>query len=155
VCGAHTPTFQRIAAPAGERAATAAAFKAARITNVLHYVDNGEQLLDFLYQRHEFGGETGAAPRPGLILVNLRLSSQAGRAALARLKDDPSLSTIPIVMLTNVPSPPDEDAGAPLAAGVDAVLKKPITLAGLLNTLTSLDRYWLEIVELSPRPTTP
>lgn len=134
---------------ATDRDQTIAAFRAARITNSMRFVADGDQLLDYLYQRHAYAGETGAAPRPGLILVNLSLTTAAGRSALERLQNDPALSAIPIVVLTGANAAHNGAVGP--MAGASATLQKPITLAGFLETLEVLDRYWLEIVELSPR----
>src|SRR6185503_10820087 len=55
---------------AAERTLTQQALDCAHISNGLRFVHNGPQLLDYLYQRGEFSGETGAAPRPGLILLD-------------------------------------------------------------------------------------
>ena len=54
-----------------DRMLTRQALEQAHISNSLRFVEDGEQLLDYLYQRGEFAGETGKAPRPGLILLDL------------------------------------------------------------------------------------
>ena len=85
---------------ADDRALTQQALEDAHISNDLRFVDDGEQLLDYLYQRGEYSGETGAAPRPGLILLDLNMPRMDGREALQRIKGDPTLVDIPIVVLT-------------------------------------------------------
>ena len=134
---------------ADDRALTRLALEGARISNTLRFVEDGAQLLDYLYQREAFGGETGSAPRPGLILMDLNMPNVDGREALRIIKDDPSLRDIPVVVLTS--SRLGKDAVESHELGVTAFLQKPVTLSGLLEAMNVLDRYWLSIVELSPR----
>ena len=134
---------------ADDRTLTKLALEGARISNTLRFVEDGAQLLDYLYQRGPFGGETGSAPRPGLILMDLNMPNVDGREALRIIKDDPSLRDIPIVVLTT--SRLGKDAVESYELGVTAFLQKPVTLSGFLEAMNVLDRYWLSIVELSPR----
>ena len=134
---------------ADDRALTKLALEGARIANTLRFVEDGTQLLDYLYQRGTFDGETGSAPRPGLILMDLNMPNIDGREALRIIKDDPSLRDIPVVVLTS--SRLGKDAVESHELGVTAFLQKPVTLSGLLEAMNVLDRYWLSIVELSPR----
>src|SRR5438874_13797079 len=69
-----------------DRMLTQQALEDAHISNDLRFVEDGEQLLDYLYQRGEYAGETGAAPRPGLILLDLNMPKLDGREALQRIK---------------------------------------------------------------------
>ena len=134
---------------ADDRTLPKLALEGARISNTLRFVEDGAQLLDYLYQRGPFGGETGSAPRPGLILMDLNMPNVDGREALRIIKDDPSLRDIPIVVLTT--SRLGKDAVESYELGVTAFLQKPVTLSGFLEAMNVLDRYWLSIVELSPR----
>ena len=134
---------------ADDRALTKLALEGARIANTLRFVEDGTQVLDYLYQRGTFDGETGSAPRPGLILMDLNMPNIDGREALRIIKDDPSLRDIPVVVLTS--SRLGKDAVESHELGVTAFLQKPVTLSGLLEAMNVLDRYWLSIVELSPR----
>ena len=134
---------------ADDRTLTRLALEGARIANTLRFVEDGAQLLDYLYQRGAYGGETGAAPRPGLILMDLNMPNVDGREALRIIKEDPKLRDIPVVVLTT--SRLGKDAVDSYEMGVTAFLQKPVTLSGLLEAMNVLDHYWLEIVELAPR----
>ncbi|HEX3866512.1 MAG TPA: response regulator, partial [Gemmatimonadaceae bacterium] len=90
-----------------DRMLTQHALEDAHVANELRFVDDGEQLLDYLHQRGRFSGETGAAPRPGLILLDLNMPKMDGREALRRIKSEPTLLDIPVVVLTT--SSLDED----------------------------------------------
>jgi CheY-like chemotaxis protein len=126
------------------------ALEEARLSNTLRFVEDGEQLLDYLYQRGEFAGETGKAPRPGLILLNLDAPNMGGREALKVIKRDPTLRDIPVVVLraprliADIVQPHDLD--------VSSFITKPVTFSGLVEALSAADRYWLEIVEAAPVP---
>ncbi len=132
-----------------DRMLTKLALEGAHVSNTIKFVEDGAKLLDYLYQRGEYAGETGAAPRPGLILMDLNMPNVDGREALKLIKDDPSLRTIPIVVLTT--SRLGRDVIESYELGVTAFMQKPVTLTGFLEAMNVLDRYWLEIVELSPR----
>ena len=133
-----------------DRMLTQQALEDAHISNELRFVEDGEQLLDYLYQRGRFAGETGAAPRPGLILLDLNMPEMDGREALRRIKSDPGLVDIPIVVLTT--SWLDEDVIRSYRLGVNSFITKPVTFSGLVDAMNVLGRYWLEIVELPPVP---
>src|ERR1041385_260684 len=83
-----------------DRMLTQQALEDAHVANDFRFVENGEQLLDYLYQRGQFAGETGKAPRPGLILLDLNMPKMDGREALKIIKGDDSLHDIPVVVLT-------------------------------------------------------
>jgi len=133
-----------------DRMLTRQALEHAHISNSLRFVEDGKQLLDFLYQRGEFAGETGKAPRPGLILLDLNMPKMDGREALKVIKGDKTLHDIPVVVLST--SRLDEDIVRSYQLGVNSFISKPVTFSGLVEAMSVLGRYWLEIVELPPTP---
>ncbi len=133
-----------------DRLLTEQALKDARISNELRFVDDGDELLDYLYQRGRFAGETGLAPRPGLILLDLNMPRMDGREALRRIKGDVTLHDIPVVILTT--SNLDSDVIRSYRLGVNSFITKPVTFSGLVDAMNVLGRYWLEIVALPPIP---
>jgi CheY-like chemotaxis protein len=133
-----------------DRMLTQQALEDAHISNDLRFVEDGEQLLDYLYQRGEYAGETGEAPRPGLILLDLNMPKMDGRDALKVMKADPTLLDIPVVVLST--SSLDEDVIRSYRLGVNSFITKPVTFSGLVEAMNVLGRYWLEIVELPPVP---
>ncbi len=131
-----------------DRMLTQQALERAHISNALRFVVDGEDLLDYLHQRGPYAGETGEAPRPGLILLDLNMPKMGGREALRLIKADPTLSDIPIVVLST--SSRDEDITRSYQLGVNSFITKPVTFTGLVEAMHVLGRYWLEIVELPP-----
>jgi len=133
-----------------DRLLTQRALDGAHISNNVQFVADGEQLLDYLYQRGEYAGETGKAPRPGLILLDLNMPNMDGREALKVIKGDKTLHDIPIVVLST--SRLDQDIVRSYELGVNSFITKPVTFAGFVEAMNVLGRYWLEIVELPPTP---
>jgi CheY-like chemotaxis protein len=131
-----------------DRMLTQQALEDAHISNSVRFVEDGEQLLDYLYQRGAYAGETGKAPRPGLILLDLNMPKIDGREALKKIKGDPALKDIPVVVLST--SRLDEDIARSYQLGVNSFITKPVTFSGLVEAMNVLGRYWLEIVELPP-----
>jgi len=131
-----------------DRMLTLQALEAAHVSNAVNFVENGEQLLDYLYQRGEYAGENGKAPRPGLILLDLNMPKMDGREALKVIKGDKTLHDIPVVVLST--SRFDQDIVRSYQLGVNSFISKPVTFSGLVDAMNVLGRYWLEIVELPP-----
>jgi CheY-like chemotaxis protein len=132
-----------------DRLLTQQALEDAHVSNSIRFVEDGDQLLDYLYQRGKFG----LAPRPGLILLDLNMPKMDGREALKVIKEDPALHDIPIVVLST--SRLDEDIIRSYQLGVNSFITKPVTFSGLVEAMNVLGRYWLEIVELPPQGSMP
>ena len=131
-----------------DRMLTRQALGHAHISNSVRFVVDGEQLLDYLYRRGEFAGESGKARRPGLILLDLNMPKMDGREALKAIKEDPTLQDIPVVVLSS--SRLDADLERSYQLGVNSFITKAVTFPELVKTMKVLCRYWLEIVELPP-----
>jgi CheY-like chemotaxis protein len=116
-----------------------------RLTNELHCVKDGEELMDYLYQRGKYR-QPGSAPRPGLILLDLNMPKKDGREVLRELKSDPHLRQIPVLVLTT--SRAEEDIERSYYLGANSYITKPVTFSSLLEVMQTLSKYWFEIVEL-------
>jgi CheY-like chemotaxis protein len=133
-----------------DRMLTAQALEDAHVSNDVRFVTDGEQLLDYLFQRGTYAEQTGTAPRPGLILLDLNMPNMDGREALKLIKGEESLRDIPIVVLST--SGLEQDIVKSYQLGVNSFITKPVTFSGLVEAMNVLGRYWLEIVELPPVP---
>src|SRR5439155_14432523 len=131
---------------ADDRQLTKEAFEESRLANDLRFVEDGEELLDYLKRRGKYS-DPANSPRPGLILLDLNMPRKDGREALAEIKANPDLSQIPVVVMTA--SKADEDFWRASDLGADMYLVKPVTFEVLVNVVRSLGRYWIEIVEVS------
>jgi CheY-like chemotaxis protein len=111
----------------------------------LHFVENGEDLLDYLWRRGKYEPPVDA-PRPGLILLDLNMPRKDGREALREIKSDPELRRIPVVVLTT--SKADTDIGAIYELGANSFISKPFQFEALVNVMKVLGQYWFKTVEL-------
>lgn len=116
-----------------------------RLANDLHIVRDGEELMDYLYQRGRYA-DPKSSPRPGLILLDLNMPKKDGREALKEIKNDPELRQIPVVVLTT--SKAEEDIYRTYDLGANSFLIKPMTFAALVEVMRTIGKYWFEIVEL-------
>ena len=128
-----------------DRMLTQDAFKESRVANDLRFVEDGQQLLDYLRGTGKF--TNGAdAPKPDLILLDLNMPRVDGREALKAIKSDPDLRRIPIIVLTT--SKAEEDIFRTYDLGVNSYIAKPVTFEGLVEVVKAIGQYWVCIVEL-------
>ncbi|MGV9408355.1 response regulator [Nocardia sp. NPDC003693] len=99
----------------------------------LHVVRDGHRAMDFLSRT----GTYADAPRPDLVLLDLRLPGYDGREVLSRIRADPDLAALTVIVLTTSTAEADILRAHRLAA--DAYLTKPIQLDQLTTTLTQID----------------
>jgi CheY-like chemotaxis protein len=110
----------------------------------LRFVDNGEDLLDYLGKVGKYEGIE--APRPGLILLDLNMPRKDGREALRAIKGDPDLRRIPVVVLTT--SKADTDIESIYSLGANSFINKPVQFDALVSVMEALGQYWFKTVEL-------
>ncbi len=130
-----------------DRLLAAEAMRESRVANDLRFVEDGEQLLDYLRRRGRWT-DPADSPRPGVVLLDLNMPRMDGREALAEIKGDPELRRIPVVVLTT--SRADADVLRSYDLGANSFITKPVTFGGLVEAMRVLGRYWIEIVELPP-----
>jgi CheY-like chemotaxis protein len=128
-----------------DRLMTQEAWEENRIANTLVFVNDGEELMDYLYHRGRHS-DPKTSPRPGLILLDLNMPKKDGREALKEIKADPNLGRIPIVVITT--SNEEEEIVRSYDLGVNSFLSKPVTFDELVKMIQVLSEYWLEIVRL-------
>lgn len=109
------------------------------LANDLHFVEDGEELLDYLYHRGKYH-DPASAPRPGLLLLDLNMPRKDGREALQEIKADPSLRSIPVIVLTTSDS--EDDIRDCYDLGANSYITKPITFAGLIRAMRAVSQYW-------------
>ncbi|BBX65615.1 two-component system response regulator [Mycobacterium saskatchewanense] len=126
----------------GDELITREAFEHNKLNNNLHVAHDGEEGLNFLYKRGEYEG----APRPDLILLDLNLPKYDGRQLLERVKSDPELSRIPIVVLTT--SSAEEDILRSYELHANAYVTKPVDLDQFINAVRQIDEFFIQVVRL-------
>ncbi len=127
------------------------AFAESRFNGDLQFVENGEELLDYLLHRGKYEN-AATAPRPKLILLDLNMPKKDGREVLREIKTDPDLRRIPVVVLTT--SQADTDVGGIYELGANSFICKPVKYDALVNVMRVLGEYWFRTVEVAgPRRT--
>lgn len=130
---------------ADDRLMTREAFEASHLANELRFVENGVELLDYLYRRGKYT-DPATSPRPSIILLDLNMPKKDGREALKEIKSDPDMRNIRIIVLTT--SKAEEDIYRTYDLGAASYITKPVTFEALVDVVKTLGKYWLEIVEL-------
>lgn len=117
-----------------------------KIEAELHFVEDGEELLEYLRRTGRYAASEKSAPRPHLILLDLKMPRKTGFEVLAEIKADPALRQIPIVVLTT--SAADEDVARSYDLGVNSFITKPGSFQALVDVMQDLGDYWFRTVEL-------
>jgi CheY-like chemotaxis protein len=129
----------------GDVLMTREAFAHHKIRNPLHVAEDGVEALRFLKREEPFG----AAPRPGLILLDLNLPRKDGRELLGEIKRDPGLCTIPVVVLTT--SEAEEDILRSYELHANAYVTKPVDFEKFVEVVRKIDDFWVTVVQLPHR----
>mgnify|MGYP000049764382 CR=1 FL=1 len=116
-----------------------------RLRNPLEFLENGEQLVDYLRRQGSYSHLEGA-PYPGIILLDLNMPLKDGREALEEIKNDNELRHIPIIVLTT--SKDEDDILSSYGLGASSYIVKPISLDRLMRVVNSIGEYWVQIVEV-------
>lgn len=123
------------------------AFEENHLANDLRFVEDGEELLDYLHQRGKYSNPKDA-PWPSLLLLDLNMPRKDGREALQELKQDARFRGIRVVIMTT--SKAEEDVVRSYDLSAASYITKPVTFDRLVEVVKTLGKYWLEIVELPP-----
>jgi Response regulators consisting of a CheY-like receiver domain and a winged-helix DNA-binding domain len=111
----------------------------------LRFVENGEELLDYLLRQGKYK-KAEESPRPGLILLDLNMPKKDGREVLRDIRGHADLRRIPVVVLTT--SKADIDIERTYELGANSYIAKPVQFDGLVNLMRMISQYWFKTVEL-------
>ncbi|WP_179401582.1 response regulator [Burkholderia guangdongensis] len=115
-----------------------------KVLNPLHVVDDGVMAMEYLRRQ----GPYANARRPGLIILDLNLPRKSGREVLQELKSDPSLATIPVVILTTSKS--EEDVMKSYGLHANCYISKPVDFEKFTEVVRNINAFWLGVVTLPP-----
>jgi two-component system response regulator len=119
---------------------TIRAFKKSGFTNKILHLKDGVEALDFMYCRGIYA-ERNPQPRPRIILLDLKMPKVSGMQVLEKIKSDPDLRTIPVVILTS--SNEDPDIAKCYALGANSYIVKPVDSNNFFNAIKELGMYWM------------
>ena len=128
-----------------DRKLTQEAFSESKLANDLRFVEDGVEVFDYLNRRGKFA-DPASSPWPSLMLLDLNMPRMDGREVLVELKKNPRYAAIRVIVMTTSKSEADINKSYLLNAA--SYITKPVTFDSLVNVVTTLGKYWLEIVEL-------
>ncbi len=126
----------------GDIRLTQEALKEGNIPHNLHTVMDGAEAISYLFKE----GKYTDAKVPDLILLDLNLPKKDGRDVLARIKTDPKLKRIPVVVLTTSNAETDISRAYDLHA--NCYITKPVDFNRFIEVIKSIEQFWLTIVRL-------
>jgi CheY-like chemotaxis protein len=118
-------------------------FKENRLQCTLHHVCDGAEAMAFL--RHQ-GDRYAAVPRPDLILLDLNMPRMNGREFLAKIKSEPDLASIPVIILTT--SDIERDVVVSYRLGASSYITKPVDVEQFIEVVRQIGAYWFKVVRL-------
>jgi two-component system, response regulator len=110
----------------------------------MRFVEDGEELLDYLHQRGKY--LTEKVVRPNLIILDLNMPKVDGREALSQIKSNVNLKRIPVIVLTT--SRAEEDIIRTYDLGVNSFICKPVRYNDLVIVAREIGNYWFSTVAL-------
>ncbi len=113
-----------------------------KVLNRIFIAYDGVEALDFLHRRGQFA----SAPRPDIILLDLNMPRMDGRECLARIKNDPDLRSIPVVVLTT--SEADQDVIRSYDMHASCYISKPVDMEQFMKVVKAIKHFWFTIVHL-------
>ena len=119
------------------------AFQSAKVRNNLSVAGDGEEALSMLLRE----GVHADLPTPDLILLDLNLPRMDGREVLQRIKSDPKLKRIPVIVLTS--SKADIDILKTYELNANGYIVKPVTFERLQEIVASIETFWFSVVVLA------
>jgi two-component system response regulator len=133
----------------GDQLLTCEALSESALAHQVVVVSDGEEALEYLNHTGRYSDAPGA-PRPDLILLDLNMPKINGRQLATKLKSDPELQTIPIVVLST--SDYHDDVAHCYKTGVNSYVHKPTSYDDFVATINAVEHYWLRVVQPAPRP---
>lgn len=118
----------------------------AHLVNEISVTNDGEQALDYLFRRGRYAQRT--SPDPAVIMLDLKMPKVDGREVLRRLRADPDLKLIPVVVLTS--SREEQDLFETYNLGANAYLVKPVDFEAFTAAVSKLGVFWALLNEPPP-----
>jgi two-component system response regulator len=127
---------------------TKRALEKGRIANDLVVVSDGQEALDYLFGTGEYAGRD-VSDFPTLTLLDLKLPKVSGLEVLRRVRSEPGIRRMPVVILTS--SREEQDIAAGYDLGVNSYIRKPVDFEHFVASVGQMGLYWLVLNEEPPR----
>ena len=121
---------------------TVRSLRKAELPLTVHIARDGPEALDYLFCQGSFA-TPGAAPRPKLVLLDLKLPKLDGIEVLQALRADPRTRELPIVVMTS--SRQQRDIDVCYRLGVNSYVVKPVDAQTFTESVQQVGAYWLRV----------
>ena len=125
---------------------TLVALRRSRLANSIHIARDGAEALDYLYQQGKYSGRADSLPP--IMLLDLNMPKVDGMEVLQRMKLDPVLKQVPVVMVTS--SRVEQDLVRSYELGVNAYVVKPVDFQKFIESIRQIGFFWAIINEAPP-----
>ena len=126
----------------GDVLLTLEAFEECRLKTKVSVARNGQEALDFLFKRGEFT----EVDKPDLILLDINMPVFNGLEVLQKIKTEPKIKNIPVVMLTTSSNQNDVDKA--YENNCNSYVKKPLNMSDFLDAIIKIEQFWLQLTTL-------
>ncbi|MDQ3073506.1 MAG: response regulator [Bacteroidota bacterium] len=116
------------------------AFKKYGLADKLHHVKDGAEALDYIYCKGQYTGRSKCT-HPKVIILDQKMPKMTGMEVLEKIKSDPNLSNIPVVILTS--SKEDPDIKKCYDLGANSYIVKPVEIENFFAAIKDLGLYWV------------
>lgn len=127
----------------GDIVLTLDAFQESKIKTEISVARNGQEALEFLFKKGGFKD----AKKPDLILLDINIPIYSGHEVLEKIKQDPLLKKIPVIMLTTSSNKRDIDRA--YANHSNSYVKKPLDMEDFLEAILKIEDFWLQLSTLA------
>ena len=117
---------------------TLEAFAECKLANEVVVMRDGQEALDYLLHQGDYAERQ--CGNPAVILLDLKLPKINGMEVLRRIKNDPELKTIPVVIMTS--SREERDVAEGYALGVNAYVVKQVDFPSFVKSVKDLGVFW-------------
>lgn len=114
------------------------ALREANLANPIVHVEDGVDALDYLLRRGRFTDREGGDP--AVLLLDIKMPRMDGLEVLQKLREEPSLKRLPVVILSS--SREESDLARSWDLGVNAYVVKPVDADQFFHAVKTLGRFW-------------
>lgn len=111
-----------------------------KLLNRIYWVKDGAEAVDYLWRRNGYA-DPDMSPRPGLVLLDIKLPKVDGIEVLRQIKSDETLRLIPTVMLTT--SEREAEMVKSYGHGANGFVTKPVSFGAFVETVKTIELYWI------------
>ena len=114
------------------------ALEQARLANPIVHVEDGVEVLDYLYAKGSHAGRTDGLP--AVLLLDIKMPRMDGLEVLQTIRADPQFNRLPVVVLSS--SREESDLARSWDLGVNAYVVKPVDVDQFFNAIKTLGTFW-------------